>query len=113
MSRPRPAAIPKPRRLWPLGLYRVAGHSMLPALRPGQLLLGLRWARPRPGQIIVAWHDGRPVIKRLQRHDAAGLWLAGDNPAASTDSRHFGPVSPSQFEAVIIAAQHRHEEMLK
>ncbi len=93
-----------PARLWPLGLYRVAGDSMLPSYRPGDLLLGLRWfRRPRPGQAVVATHAGRPLIKRLAAVTAGQATLLGDNAARSSDSRQFGPVPLADIEAVIIA----------
>ncbi|MDB5179276.1 MAG: putative phage repressor [Patescibacteria group bacterium] len=89
-------------KLWPLGLYRVAGESMLPAFRPGDTLLGWRWFRPRAGQAVVARQAGRPIIKRIARLEGERVFLAGDNPPHSTDSRHFGAVSRAQIEAKII-----------
>jgi signal peptidase I len=91
-------------RLWPLGFYRVAGHSMQPAYQPGDTLLGWRWFRRlRPGQVVVAEPDGRPLIKRIARIEPDGrLWLLGDNAGDSADSRHFGPVSRHQLRARII-----------
>ncbi|HSX01623.1 MAG TPA: PQQ-dependent sugar dehydrogenase [Candidatus Saccharimonas sp.] len=90
-------------RRGPLGLYRVEGASMEPAYQAGDLLLGLRWFRPRAGQVVVAWHGGRPLIKRLTGLTPDGVWLAGDNAAASTDSRHFGALPHSAIEALIIS----------
>jgi nickel-type superoxide dismutase maturation protease len=90
------------RRLWPLGLYRVAGTSMQPTYQPGDTLLGWRWFRPRVGQVVVAHHAGRPLIKRIAQHDGPAVWLLGDNPTASTDSRQFGAVARHQLEAHII-----------
>lgn len=89
--------------IWPLGFYRVAGESMLPSYRPGDTLLGWRWFTPRQGQVVVAIQAGRPLIKRIATIEASAVILAGDNPAASTDSRQFGPVHKNQLEAKIIA----------
>jgi type IV secretory pathway protease TraF len=75
---------------------------MLPAYDPGDILLGWRWFRPRPGQVVVARLAGRPIIKRIVAITPAGLHLAGDNPGRSTDSRHFGPLPAGQLEAVIL-----------
>jgi phage repressor protein C with HTH and peptisase S24 domain len=89
--------------LWPLGLYRVAGDSMRPTYAPGDTLLGWRWGRPRAGRVIVAQHGKQPLIKRLVRlTPGGGLWLEGDNAAASTDSRSFGPLAPRTYRATII-----------
>jgi phage repressor protein C with HTH and peptisase S24 domain len=80
----------------------VAGESMLPAYAPGDTLIGWRWfRRPRAGQVVVARRD-RPLIKRVKSVSGRAVWLEGDNAAASTDSRHFGPVDLAKVEAVII-----------
>ena len=99
--KPRPTRTNMPLK-WPLGLYRVAGESMLPTYQPGDLLLGWRWFRPRPGRVVVAWRQ-QPLIKRIIRLTPDGVWLEGDNTAASTDSRSFGPVEVGRLEAVIIS----------
>jgi hypothetical protein len=77
---------------------------MTPAYRAGDLLLGWRLVRrPGPHQVVVIHHDKRPLIKRLIAQDAKGLWVVGDSPLRSTDSRHFGPLPQEALEAVIIA----------
>jgi nickel-type superoxide dismutase maturation protease len=79
---------------------------MAPRLRPGALVV----AEPldgaavlRPGDVVVARRPDRPhveIIKRIRSIDAAGtIYLVGDNPRASTDSRDFGPVSREQVLA--------------
>jgi nickel-type superoxide dismutase maturation protease len=51
----------------------------------------------RVGDVVVARRPDRPdleIIKRIKAIDAAGaIFLAGDNPASSTDSRQFGAVT--------------------
>lgn len=66
---------------------------MLPTIRPGDLCL-VRWGAPiRPGDLVVARLPERPLgVKRAVSRSADGWVLAGDNPAASTDSRTFGAV---------------------
>jgi nickel-type superoxide dismutase maturation protease len=87
--------------------YEVAGESMLPALQPGDWLIADRKRRPRPGDIVLARDPREPsrtVAKRLLRFEPDGsAWLEGDNAAASTDSRHFGPVPVATVEAVVVA----------
>lgn len=95
----------------------VVGRSMEPALAPGDRLLVDLWTyrhrRPRAGEVV--WlqgplPQGLPLIKRAQagpgfpgdrpRPDRwpagmardAGVWVRGDNPAESGDSRSFGAV---------------------
>jgi type IV secretory pathway protease TraF len=43
-------------------------------------------------------HEGREKIKRIARLEANRMYVLGDNPAASTDSRSFGWL---ELEAVV------------
>jgi nickel-type superoxide dismutase maturation protease len=76
----------------------VAEDSMLPGLRPGDWLVAHRTRQIRPGQVVLAWHPGRPgflLVKRAARRVDGGWWLESDNPAAgAADSGRFGPVPP-------------------
>jgi len=70
---------------------------MVPALRHGdQLLVDVRPVRrpPRIGDVVVVRLRDRPLsVKRVIRADGGeGLWLEGDNPFGSTDSRDLGAV---------------------
>ena len=88
----------KPRRwprLAPLFRVRVEGDSMLPTLRDGDRLVVRRTRRVGPGDIAVAVDPrdhARPLVKRVATVGPQGVDLVGDNPAASTDSRMFGPL---------------------
>lgn len=94
---------------------------MTPALLPGDSLLvlpagpnGLPWLRraPRVGSIVIAEREGRLDVKRVARapesalesapHQSDALWLLGDNAAASSDSRHSGPVPLSALRGLVI-----------
>jgi len=85
--------------------FEVSGDSMYPAFRHGDYLVVRRFAPgelPNPGDVVLAAdprEPGRTLLKRVEHVDLHGqVTLLGDNPAASTDSRHFGPVPA---EAVI------------
>jgi len=73
----------------------VTGLSMAPALQAGDRLLVWRTSAVRPGDIVAA-HDprdpSRTLLKRAGEPRAGHVWLEGDDPEHSTDSRHFGPV---------------------
>lgn len=74
---------------------------MLPTLLPGDRLLVARIGRPRAGDVVLAGDprdSRREMIKRVARIDASGVHLRGDNPAASTDARAFGPVPAASVE---------------
>lgn len=76
----------------------VSGRSMEPAFTPGDRLLVIPARRHRPGDVVAVSDPRQPtrlLIKRVEAVDARRrtLVLLGDNRAASTDSRIFGPVS--------------------
>lgn len=81
----------------------VRGPSMSPTLSDGDLVLLSRGARPRPGAVVVvrwAQRSGQLSVKRVVGRHGAGWWVQGDNPHASTDSRHLGP---ADLVAVVLA----------
>lgn len=93
---------------------RIYGHSMAPALNPGQLVLVSKGAyesqAPQRGEIVAARPSslgGKAVVKRVVGlpHERVQLngrewqleeeqfFLLGDQPEYSLDSRVFGPVT--------------------
>jgi signal peptidase I len=86
------------------------GHSMVPAIEPGTILLVnklfyglrppgsgvylLRWAFPRPGDIVVFYTPLWEIaVKRCGEETGGGVFYAvGDNGPQSYDSRAYGPV---------------------
>jgi len=80
---------------WPVRRVAVNGDSMRPVLEPGDRLLVVGLLRFRPGDVVAVADprdERRVMVKRVSAVDAAGVTVLGDNPAASTDSRTFGPV---------------------
>jgi nickel-type superoxide dismutase maturation protease len=80
----------------PLRRVQVHGDSMRPALEAGDRLLVVA-RRPRPGDVVAVVDprdEERVMVKRVSAIDPGdgGITVLGDNPAASTDSRTFGPV---------------------
>lgn len=87
------------------GRVIVSGESMLPAFEPGdRLLLCPAW-RVKVGQ-VVALPDPRGrtglLIKRVHSISGRLVDVRGDNAAASTDSRTFGPVPRSQLSGRVL-----------
>jgi nickel-type superoxide dismutase maturation protease len=88
---------------WPWRRAVVRGPSMSPTLADGDVVLISLLARPRPGAVVlVRWphRPGQLSFKRAIGRHGESWWVEGDNPAASTDSRHLGPAIPI---AVVIA----------
>jgi nickel-type superoxide dismutase maturation protease len=84
-------------------IRRVVGVSMSPKLHPGQLLLATPlFRRLHPGQVVIIDHEGKQKVKRIERIDVDKVFVIGDNLQASTDSRHFGWIQPSQIIARVI-----------
>jgi hypothetical protein len=87
--------------------YEIAEESMVPALWPGDRVLGVRRPqRLRTGDVVVfELRPGFEVVKRVSPPPAGthGLWLLGDNPAGgSVDSRTLGPVDPRSVRARLL-----------
>lgn len=81
---------------------RVHGNSMLPTLKHGQIVIALKAKKPKANDIIVFEHDGREKIKRIQSIKNNTAFVIGDNLAASTDSRKFGPIQRSAIRGVVL-----------
>ena len=100
----------------------VAGHSMEPALWPGDRLLIDRWTfrqrAPRVGELVLfEGPSGTPLVKRVAgppRHaptypelwgagDGGPVhWVLGDHPEMSRDSRHFGLVPSTRIRGRVV-----------
>jgi inner membrane protease subunit 1 len=104
---------------WKPFRVEVAGLSMAPTLLPGDWALAVRHSRLRRraarGAVVVVEHPGRPGFEMVKRitgvpgdlaPNGAILgpdewWVQGDEPAESTDSRHFGPIRTEHVKAVV------------
>lgn len=76
---------------------------MLPTLQPDQLIIFVRTKKNlKSGDIIIFKHDGLEKVKRVTEVARDTLSVAGDNPAESTDSRHFGDIPSSSVLGKLI-----------
>src|SRR5579884_3733422 len=90
---------------------------MLPALRPGDRVLvvgGLGPWRPRlrTGDLVALADPRDParlMVKRVAALAGDRVDVRGDNAAASTDSRHFGPVDRAAVVGRVVYRYHPEE----
>jgi phage repressor protein C with HTH and peptisase S24 domain len=75
---------------------------MLPAFRPGQFVVGVRPRTVKPGDVVIVRHDALEKIKRVKKIEINKIFITGDNPAKSSDSREFGWLDSSVVVARII-----------
>jgi phage repressor protein C with HTH and peptisase S24 domain len=108
MKSPRSSGKPKKPKL--LLIRRISGESMLPAFRPGRIVIAVPYYKTlRPGDVVIIRHEGLEKIKRVARITQGQVYVTGDNQAYSTDSRLFGWLDRSAIIAKIIwpiAARH-------
>jgi nickel-type superoxide dismutase maturation protease len=80
---------------------RVCGDSMSPTLREGEVVLMDPHTPPKVGDVVVCRHPFQPslvVIKRItELQSDGGMFLRGDNPDESTDSRSYGLVPVQHY----------------
>jgi phage repressor protein C with HTH and peptisase S24 domain len=75
---------------------------MAPTLTPGQLVVGRVSSDLHPGDIVIVSHNGLEKIKRIEKQQGDLIYLLGDNPIASTDSRDFGWVQADAIVAKVV-----------
>ncbi|MGH7158338.1 MAG: S26 family signal peptidase [Candidatus Saccharimonadales bacterium] len=81
----------------------MVGASMLPTLRAGQVVVGVRlMGRAKPGMVVIARHNGLEKIKRVRQVRGGLVELRGDNSDESTDSRTFGLLPHSAILARVV-----------
>jgi signal peptidase I len=71
--------------------FKVSGHSMIPAIKPGQEILVSSipyWFKgPEVGQIIAFKDGNKFIVKRVRKIIGDRLQVAGDN---KNDSKNYG-----------------------
>ena len=98
MSLQKPSTLRKP-----LVIRRIVGHSMLPILPPGTLVLGSGLLpRARRHAVVIVSHEGKEKIKRITDIRDNMIYIIGDHEDDSTDSRHFGWLPKTSVVATII-----------
>lgn len=81
---------------------RVVGESMVPTLHPGTIVVVKPIETYEERDIVVIEHDGLEKIKRIKHINENMVYVLGDNPAESTDSREFGWVDEKIVRGKVI-----------
>ena len=103
----------------PFRVIAVSGSSMSPTYNNGDWLLFRKLRRPVArnlqylvGKVVVVERESYPgacFIKRIIRADINGIWVEGDNKKASTDSRQWGELAPSEIVGIVFFRYRRGE----
>lgn len=99
----------------PIKRFVVAEESMLPALRPGDGLIGIRSSHVRRGQLRCFEHPGRPgfwLVKRVGDIRGDRFEALSDNTGAdgATDSRRLGDMPIAGSYRVVLRVPIRRRE---
>lgn len=85
-----------------LVIRRVVGSSMEPTLPHGQIIIGWRTGKLEAGDVVIVTHGELEKVKRIQRATGDKVYLLGDNPLESTDSRQFGWLPQNDIIAKVV-----------
>ncbi len=62
---------------WPIRLRRVGGVSLMPAIRPGKVIVFVRPRRLQVGQLVLAQANGQEIIKLITTKEGGYCRLVG------------------------------------
>lgn len=100
--------ISKLKNIFPINKYLVSGNSMSPFLKPGNVVLVIKYFpvffKPRREDIVACKNplDARILIKRITKIENNRYFVEGDNRSASTDSRNFGFIDKDHIIGKVI-----------
>jgi nickel-type superoxide dismutase maturation protease len=87
---------------FPFFRLQVEGNSMLPTLKPKQQVVTFNWFyHPKEGDLVVVKKQ-KLLVKRIKDVKRKKVFIVGDNPKESTDSRQFGWIDTDQILGKVI-----------
>lgn len=75
---------------------------MAPNYWHGQIVIALKFTRPKVGDVVIARHNKLELIKRVDQLEQDQVYLLGDNPEESVDSREYGWLPVTSVIGVVI-----------
>ena len=80
------------------GIFRVSGHSMLPAFKPNEGVLAsslpFLFAKPKVRDVVLFRYNDKMLIKRIVRIENERYYIKGDN---KSDSMKMEPISRNKI----------------
>jgi nickel-type superoxide dismutase maturation protease len=83
-------------------MRRVEGLSMAPTFMPGKVVFAWRVRKPRVGDVVIVRHHQLELIKRISQIEGDRVYLLGDNPIESTDSREYGWLPTASIMGIVL-----------
>lgn len=103
MRLPKSLKLPKLHSRKPLMVRRVSGQSMEPYVGPGAVVVASSvFSNLKKYDVVVVRQHGIEKIKRILHVKDGKIYLVGDNPSKSKDSRHFGWIPESWVVGKVI-----------
>lgn len=76
---------------------------MHPHFPEGKVVIASGWFKDiKPRDVVIIVHDGMEKIKRIEQVRAQEVYVLGDNPDASTDSRDFGWIASDAVSGKVL-----------
>jgi len=85
-----------------IALRKVRGNSMKPSFRDGQVVLMTTNRSFKIDDVVIAYVQGREVLKRVKGIRVGSIYLTGDNEPESTDSRQYGWIKDTSVIGVVL-----------
>lgn len=80
---------------------------MVPAYPHGKLVFARRRKGVQIGDVVIVKHHNMELIKRVTQLSSERVFVVGDNPNNSTDSRHYGWLPLSSIMGIVIGGRAR------
>lgn len=87
---------------FPIKLRRVVGPSMIPTYKDGDYIVAKSKFDLKVGDLVLAKRGDMEIIKRVTDINDDSVFIEGDNPGKSLDSRQLGWFHQSLITAKVV-----------